>query len=171
MRCISVFGDDILSGSDDRSAKLWSSKSSSASAYLTLSGHAWPVSQVCLSRTTAVTADSCSVRVWSLPDGHILQALLDQANVMEILLDTRSGLLVMCYGDGGVGCCDVGQDKEGGKGSEDVIQKDLKWIWKKSNPPEKLSSKVCLGHSTMIHATYNGAQSNTVEINIHDFLC
>ena len=171
VRCISVFGDDILSGSDDRSAKLWSSKSSSSSAILTLSGHAWPVSQVCLSRTTAVTADSCTIRVWSLPDGHILRTLLDQANVMEILIDSRSGLLVMCYGDGGVGCCDVGRDEGGGKGSEDTKKKDLKWVWRKSNPTEKLSSKVCLGHSTMMHATYNGTQCNKVDINIHDFLC
>ena len=42
----------------------------------------------------------------------------------------------MCYGDGGVGCCDLGQDEGRGKSSEDDKKKDLKWVWRNNNPTE-----------------------------------
>ena len=167
VRCLSVCGDCILSGSDDRSAKLWSSQSSSSSAILTLSGHAWPVSQVCLSRLTAVTADSCSVRVWSLPDGNIARTILDQPNIVELYLDCRSNLLVMCDVEGGVGFSDVVME---GKDCEQR-KKDLKCFWRKSEFSEKCTSKLFLGHSTMIHVTYDATNSSKVDVNIHDFLC
>ena len=42
VRCVSTAGQFILSGSDDRSAKLWRVRGGSG-ALLTLAGHAWPV--------------------------------------------------------------------------------------------------------------------------------
>ena len=100
-----------------------------------------------------------------------MRTLLDQANIVEMFIDCRSGLLVMCDGVGGVGCCDVTEEGEGKKSIEESKKKDLKWVWRKSNLSEKLSSKVCLGHSTMVHVVYDGTQCNKVDINVHDFLC
>lgn len=168
VRCISLYGDQILSGSDDRSAKLWSASSSSSTALTTLSGHAWPVTQVCLSRQLAITADSCSVRVWSLPDGIILQTLGDQANVVEMLIDPRSQLLLLCDSKGDVKSINIRKNSDNKNNDQD---KKLKWSRKQSDPSGKLSSKLLVGYSTMIHVTFCSTRCGSVDINILDFLC
>ena len=71
----------ILSGSDDRSAKLWSVRSGSS---VTLTGHSWPVTSVCLRGHTAVTADSCTIRVWQLPAGTVLLTISDVSHITQV---------------------------------------------------------------------------------------
>ena len=170
VRCLSVCDDYILSGSDDRSAKLWScqSSSSSSSAVLTLSGHAWPVSQVCLSRQIAVTVDSCSVRVWSLPDGQIMRTISDQPNIVELFLDIRTGFLLMCDFEGSVCCSDVTSK---GQEDSDKERKHLKWFRKKTKLTKKCASNLYLGYSTMIHVNYAKEPGSQVDVDMYDFLC
>ena len=170
VRCFSVHEDHILSGSDDRSAKLWSSKSSSSTALLTLSGHAWPVSQVCLSGTRAVTADSCSVRVWNILGGQILQTITDQSNIGEICIDHCLGMFIMCHGGGGISCHGL-RVRNGGGGEMGKKEKDLSWSWGEKSSSEKVQSRIAVGHSTMIHVNYSDKKCDKVGINIHDFLC
>ena len=139
VRCISLYGDQILSGSDDRSAKLWSASSSSSTALTTLSGHAWPVTQVCLSRQLAITADSCSVRVWSLPDGIILQTLGDQANVVEMLIDPQSQLLLLCDSKGDVKSINIRKNSDNKNNDQDKKLKRTKQSQKGSTIVPKWS--------------------------------
>ena len=86
VRSLSVSRRLILSGSDDRSAKLWSVQpgSSCSSAVVTLTGHAWPVTSVCLRGHTAVTADSCTIRVWQLPSGTVLITISDVTHITQV---------------------------------------------------------------------------------------
>ena len=171
VRCVSIHGDHILSGSDDRSAKLWSSKSSSSSALLTLSGHAWPVSQVCLAARRALTADSCSVRVWALPGGQLLHNLVGQTDIVEMCTDPRLGLFIMCDGSGGLSCYGLESNKYKDREKTSEKKKEIAWSWRNSDSSDKLLCRAAVGHSTMIHVTYCEKQCDKVEINIHDFLC
>ena len=54
------------------------------SAARTLSGHAWPVTAVQLQGDTAVTADSCTVRLWQLTTGAPLLQLEGPKNVVQV---------------------------------------------------------------------------------------
>ena len=54
------------------------------SAARTLSGHAWPVTAVQLQGDTAVTADSCTVRLWQLDTAAPLLLLEGQKNVIQV---------------------------------------------------------------------------------------
>ena len=60
--------------------------SRSSSAVVTLSGHSWPVTSVCLRGHTAVTADSCTIRVWQLPAGTVLLTISDVIHITQVVI-------------------------------------------------------------------------------------
>ena len=94
VRCVSLDGGLLLSGSDDRSAKVWS-LCESWGAVTTLSGHAWPVSGVWLGGGLAVTADTSTVRLWSAPAGQLLRTISGLANTGDLRLDLAGGSLLV----------------------------------------------------------------------------
>lgn len=84
VKAISVQNARILSGSDDRSVKLWSlkvkkigdkSNSTSEKPLSTMTGHSGPVSGVQLSLPFALSSSGSSVRLWDVLQGTCLKLL------------------------------------------------------------------------------------------------
>ena len=77
IRAMDVQNGKVLSGSDDRSVKLWNleevkkkasatTSSSSEKPLTTMTGHSGPVTSVQLSLPFALSAAGCSVRLWNV---------------------------------------------------------------------------------------------------------
>ena len=168
VRCVSVDGGLLLSGSDDRSAKVWevaSGESSDSSdvcgAVRTLSGHAWPVSGVCLAGGLAVTADTKTVRLWSCPAGLLLRTIsgLSCSPSQEVRLDLSAGCLLVTSQQANILCFSLASDTDSA----------ASWEFK----PDQLAAssggqvRLSVGHSTLALLT---SARNCHNINIIDFL-
>ena len=134
---------------------------------VTLSGHSWPVTSVCLRGHTAVTADSCTLRVWQLPSAVILMTISDVTNITQVELDLSAGCLFVS--DEG---CSVYCYHTAGKMRE---KSTFAWERKASDSSGKCQQMWARGHSTLSSVIYGGktnekCDKNTLTVNIIDFL-
>merc|ERR1719222_182886 len=113
VRCLHIQGSCILSGSDDRSAKLWDTSSASQSAQLTLSGHKWPLAQVLLAEDLAVTSDCSCLRVWSLPCATTIATFNTQGSATELHWEARLGILLVSSSKEATRAVSLGAPKTG----------------------------------------------------------
>ena len=166
VRCVSVDGGLLLSGSDDRSAKVWevaspqtSTSSEGCGALRTLSGHAWPVSGVCLAGGLAVTADSKTVRLWACPAGLLLRTISGLVSSQEVRLDLSAGCLLVSSQQANILCFSLASNTDSAAA----------WEFKPEQAVASSGSQVRLsvGHSTMALLT---SAVNSHNINIIDFL-
>jgi hypothetical protein len=81
VRCLDINSGRILSGSDDRSAKLWSLESGER-PLATLTGHSGSVSALKLVLPLALTAANATVRLWDVERVVCLRVLLHEPEVM-----------------------------------------------------------------------------------------
>ena len=171
----------ILSGSDDRSAKLWSVHSGSS---VTLTGHSWPVTSVCLRGHTAVTADSCTIKVWQLPAGTVLITIsvvsrITQVwsfvqmrfhNNIQVGLDLSAGCLYVSDEGCSVHCYHTHPMRE------EKDKSTASWLRKAGDSSGKCQQRLAWGHSTLASVIYEGktnekCDKNTcLTVNIMDFL-
>ena len=96
VRCVSVAGHQLISGSDDRSAKLWSLSYNEDMVTpmvtpntVTMSGHHWPVTAVNIATSCqlAMTADCSTVKLWQLgPVPVLLANIEDVINPMDLFI-------------------------------------------------------------------------------------
>ena len=160
VRCVSVDGGLLLSGSDDRSAKVWEVASpQTCGALTTLSGHAWPVSGVCLAGGLAVTADTKTVRLWACPAGLLLRTISGLSCSQEVRLDLSAGCLLVSSQQANILCFSLASDPDSGPA----------WEFKPDQAVASTGSQVRLsvGHSTLALLT---SAANSHNINIIDFL-
>ena len=98
VRSIHVQGDRVISGSDDRSVKLWNLEAlipehtpESGKPLVTLTGHSGPVTGVLLPATPyqewAFSAAGCSVRLWDVLQGTCLMVIFYNLNLYNFSLD------------------------------------------------------------------------------------
>ena len=160
VRCVSVDGGLLLSGSDDRSAKVWEVASpQTCGALRTLSGHAWPVSGVCLAGGLAVTADTKTVRLWTCPAGLLLRTISGLSCSQEVRLDLSAGCLLVSSHQPNILCFSLASDTDSAPA----------WEFKPDQAVASTGSQVRLsvGHSTLALLT---SARNCHNINIIDFL-
>ena len=158
VRCVSVDGSLLLSGSDDRSAKVWEVASDSCGAVRTLSGHAWPVSGVCLAGGLAVTADTSTVRLWACPAGLLLRTISGLAGCQEVRLDLTAGCLLLSSHHANILCFSLQSDSESAAA----------WEFRPDQPADSSGGQVrlSLGHSSLAILT---STSNSHYITVLDF--
>ena len=162
VRCVSVDGNFLLSGSDDRSAKMWEVTSGETSdswgAITTLSGHAWPVCGVWLEGGLAVTADTATVRLWSSPGGCLLRTISGLTNTGEVRLDLSAGSLLVASQHTNLTSFSLATNSD-----------SASWQFKPHQPAASGKSQVRLsgGHSTLILLS---SATNCHNLNIIDFL-
>ena len=163
VRCVSVDGSLLLSGSDDRSAKVWEVTSGETSdswgAVTTLSGHAWPVCGVWLEGGLAVTADSSTVKLWSSPAGCLLRTISGLANTAEVRLDLAGGSLLVISQHTNLTSFSLASNSDS----------DSSWQFKPHQPAAATKSQVRLsaGHSSLVVLS---SATNCHNVNIIDFL-
>lgn len=164
VRCVSVDGSLLLSGSDDRSAKVWEVTSGETSeswgAIATLSGHAWPVCGVWLEGGLAVTADTNTVRLWSEAAGWaLLRTISGLTNTGEVRLDLTGGSLLVASQHTNLTSFSLAPNSDSASS----------WQFKPHQPGASGKSQVRLsgGHSTLILIS---SATNCHSVNIIDFL-
>ena len=140
--------------------------SRSSSAVVTLSGHSWPVTSVCLRGHTAVTADSCTLRVWQLPSGSVLMTISDVTHITQVELDLSAGCLYISDESCSVRCYHTGREPK--------VKSTFAWERKVSDSSGKCQQRWARGHSTLSSVIYGGktnekCDKNALTVNIMDF--
>ena len=155
VRCVSIDGLRLLSGSDDRSAKLWSVRGrEGGAATTTLAGHAWPVCQVELAGSLALTADTRSLRLWSVPAGQLLRNITGVSS-QQVRLDLTAGCIFVTGETNNLLCFTLADTDTAA------------WQTVTASTPAKCGARLSLGHSTLLLLS---ALTNSIHINIIDFL-
>ena len=163
VRCVSVDGSLLLSGSDDRSAKVWEVTSGETSeswgAVTTLSGHAWPVCGVWLEGGLAVTADCSTVRLWSSPAGALLRTISGLTNTAEVRLDLAGGSLLVTSQHSNLTSFSLASNSD-----------SASWQF---NPDQlavasKSQVRLSAGHSSLVFLSFSA--TNCHNVNIIDFM-
>ena len=164
VRCVSLDGSLLLSGSDDRSAKVWwvdsGESSESCGALRTLSGHAWPVCAVWLAGGLAVTADTSTVRIWDSQAGGLLRIISGLTNTQEVRLDLSAGSLLISSSQSNISSYSLTSHTQPDSAS---------WQFKPHHLTASTARQVRLtaGHSSLVLFT---STANSHNLNIIDFL-
>ena len=150
VRCVSIDGLRLLSGSDDRSAKVWEVwRGEVVTASLTMTGHAWPVSQTELSPGLALTGDTETVRLWSLPTGDLVRTI--RLSTSQLSLDLSSGCLLVTGDRGNILCFTLHSDS----------------FWQTEAGPAKCPGMLGVGLSCLLLLT---RRTGSLHISLLDFL-
>jgi len=171
VRCLSVSapGDLLLTGSDDRTARLWDLSDNVTKALLTLSPHRWGLTAVKLSQLYCFTVDSKEVLVWSLK-GELLTRLSVQYTPSLLYLDPDLDVLLIG---------DVGGFLSGYNLQELLSEKRGGGVEKAEAPPNSWTlltgqekcptGSISLGMSTLVYLSFS-TRTSTVDVSLHDFL-